>query len=36
MATIQEILAKSPENAQPTQYVNTVEAYDKWAEVCTF
>ncbi|KAJ5950480.1 uncharacterized protein N7479_008893 [Penicillium vulpinum] len=34
MGTIQELLAtKPPENSQKTQYVDTVEAYDKWAEV---
>ncbi|KAJ5493851.1 hypothetical protein N7463_009938 [Penicillium fimorum] len=34
MATIQELLATKPSgNSQQTQYVDTVEAYDKWAEV---
>jgi hypothetical protein len=35
MKTIQELLAKKPNNddAQPVQYLGTVEAYDKWAEV---
>ncbi|CAP92289.1 hypothetical protein E8E15_003336 [Penicillium rubens] len=32
--TIQELLAIKPSgNSQKTQYVDTVEAYDKWAEV---
>ncbi|CAI7573793.1 unnamed protein product [Penicillium glandicola] len=32
--TIQELLATKPsEHSQQTQYVDTVEAYDKWAEV---
>ncbi|KAJ5480227.1 hypothetical protein N7530_005736 [Penicillium desertorum] len=32
--TIQELLATKPSgNSQQTQYVDTVEAYDKWAEV---
>ncbi|KAF4769546.1 hypothetical protein N7455_006413 [Penicillium solitum] len=34
MATIQEWLATKPSGrSQQTQYINTVEAYDKWAEV---
>ncbi|CEO59440.1 hypothetical protein PMG11_04115 [Penicillium brasilianum] len=35
MKTIQELLAEKPNNddTQPVQYVGTVEAYDKWAEV---
>ncbi|KAJ5852438.1 uncharacterized protein N7529_011823 [Penicillium soppii] len=34
MATIQDLLANDTSAAsQSTQYVNTVEAYDKWAEV---
>lgn len=35
MKTIQEQLAEKPSNGdtQPIQYVETVEAYDKWAEV---
>ncbi|CAI7581319.1 unnamed protein product [Penicillium discolor] len=34
MATIQEWLATKPSgSSQQTQYINTVEAYDKWAEV---
>ncbi|KAJ5382431.1 hypothetical protein N7517_000342 [Penicillium concentricum] len=34
MATIQQLLAtKSSVNSQKTQYMDTVEAYDKWAEV---
>ncbi|KXG49125.1 uncharacterized protein PGRI_029950 [Penicillium griseofulvum] len=33
MQTIQELLATKPSNSQQTQYVDTVEAYDKWAEV---
>ena len=37
MATIQELLANNPSgDSQPTHYVNTVEAYNKWAEVCIF
>ncbi|KAJ5188298.1 hypothetical protein N7491_004622 [Penicillium cf. griseofulvum] len=32
MQTIQELLATKP-NSHQTQYVDTVEAYDKWAEV---
>lgn len=32
--TIQEMLAeKARGDPQPVQYVDTVEAYDKWAEV---
>ncbi|KAJ5793768.1 hypothetical protein N7457_000367 [Penicillium paradoxum] len=32
--TIQELLAKKASgDSQPTQYVDTIEAYDKWAEV---
>lgn len=32
--TIQEMLAeKASGDPQPVQYVDTVEAYDKWAEV---
>ncbi|KAJ5561666.1 hypothetical protein N7535_003872 [Penicillium sp. DV-2018c] len=31
--TIQELLSKFSTNQQPVQYVDTVEAYDKWAEV---
>ncbi|KAJ5135475.1 uncharacterized protein N7515_004753 [Penicillium bovifimosum] len=31
--TIQELLAKSSATSQPTRYVDTVEAYDNWAEV---
>jgi hypothetical protein len=36
MKTIQELLAEKPNDSdpQPVQYVGTVEAYDKWAEVC--
>lgn len=36
MKTIQEQLAEKTKNAdpQPVQYIGTVEAYDKWAEVC--
>lgn len=35
--TIQELLAIKPSgNSQKTQYVDTVEAYDKWAEVRTY
>lgn len=38
MKTIQELLAEKasnndPQPVQPVQYVGTVEAYDKWAEV---
>jgi hypothetical protein len=35
MKTIQELLAEKASNndSQPVQYVGTVEAYDKWAEV---
>ncbi|KAJ5956893.1 hypothetical protein N7501_011172 [Penicillium viridicatum] len=34
MATIQELLATKPSGrSQQTQYIDTVEAYDKWAEV---
>jgi hypothetical protein len=35
MRTIQELLADKPsdDDPQPVQYVGTVEAYDKWAEV---
>jgi hypothetical protein len=35
--TIQEQLAEKPHNGdpQPVQYIGTVEAYDKWAEVCS-
>ncbi|OQD61334.1 hypothetical protein PENPOL_c017G06535 [Penicillium polonicum] len=34
MATIQELLATRPSGrSQQTQYIDTVEAYDKWAEV---
>lgn len=35
MKTIQELLAEKASNndPQPVQYVGTVEAYDKWAEV---
>ncbi|KAJ5351371.1 hypothetical protein N7452_000345 [Penicillium brevicompactum] len=34
MTTIQDMLAAEPsKNSQPTQYVDTVEAYNKWAEV---
>lgn len=34
--TIQEQLAEQPHTGDPqlVQYVGTVEAYDKWAEVC--
>lgn len=37
MRTIQELLADKPsdDDPQPVQYVGTVEAYDKWAEVRT-
>lgn len=36
MKTIQEQLAEKANNADPqaVQYIGTVEAYDKWAEVC--
>jgi hypothetical protein len=36
MKTIQELLAEKPNDSDPqsVQYVGTVEAYDKWAEVC--
>lgn len=35
MKTIQEQLASKANTAdpQPAQYISTVEAYDKWAEV---
>lgn len=35
--TIQEMLAdkRSHGDTQPVQYLDTVEAYDKWAEVRT-
>lgn len=35
MKTIQEQLAEKASHAdpQPVQYIGTVEAYDKWAEV---
>lgn len=37
MATIQEWLATKPSgSSQQTQYINTVEAYDKWAEVSAY
>ena len=37
METIQELLAAKPcGNPKQTQYVDTVEAYDKWAEVCIY
>lgn len=36
MKTIQEQLAEKANNVdpQPVQYIDTVEAYNKWAEVC--
>lgn len=37
--TIQELLAQKPkmQNTQRVEYVETVEAYDRWAEVrCAF
>lgn len=37
MATIQELLATKPSGrSQQTQYIDTVEAYDKWAEVSAY
>lgn len=37
MATIQELLATKPSGrSQETQYIDTVEAYDKWAEVSAY
>lgn len=36
MKTIQEQLAERPSlDSQPTKYIDTVDAYDKWAEVCS-
>lgn len=38
MQTIQELLARdegsTSDSSTAVQYISTVEAYDKWAEVC--